>query len=220
MLHTLRQRDDVDIVGLVTTVNATFGRVAMHGVRNELVQAQADAAGIPWWPIPLPWPCSNAEYEAIMGGVIERAVAESVTRFAFGDLFLEDIRAYRERQLAGTGIEPWFPIWGTREQMPQLAETMLAAGFRATLTCVDPKQLSPSFVGREWNADLLAALPPSVDRCGENGEFHTFCHTGPMFAHPIRVQPGEIVERDGFWFADLLPLAAENWPSGDAGGGV
>jgi uncharacterized protein (TIGR00290 family) len=204
-LHTLRQRAEVEIVGLVTTLNEAFGRVAMHGVRAELVRAQADAARLPLWPIPLPWPCSNHEYETRMRAVIEKARAEGVTGFAFGDLFLADIRAYRERQLAGTGIEPLFPIWGTPADTPALARTMIDAGLRATLTCVDPKHLAPTFAGREFDARLLADLPPGVDPCGENGEFHTFCHAGPVFDRPVPVRVGEVVERDGFCFADLLP---------------
>lgn len=207
-LHVLRQRGEVEVVGLVTTLNEAFGRVAMHGVRAELVRAQADATGLPLWPVPLPWPCSNDEYETRMRAVIEKARSASVTAFAFGDLFLADIRAYRERQLAGTGIEPLFPIWGTSADTPALARDMIAAGFRATLTCVDPLHLSPAFAGREFDAELLAALPPGVDPCGENGEFHTFCHAGPVFDRAIPVRVGEVVERDGFCFADLLPTGA------------
>lgn len=207
-LHVLRQHGEVAVVGLVTTLNEAFGRVAMHGVRAELVRAQADAAGLPLWPVPLPWPCSNNEYEARMRAVIEKARSEGITGFAFGDLFLADIRAYRERQLAGTGIEPLFPIWGTSADTPSLARGMIAAGFRATLTCVDPRHLSPAFAGREFDGELLAALPPGVDPCGENGEFHTFCHAGPVFDRTIPVRVGDVVERDGFCFADLLPTGA------------
>ena len=204
-LHVLRQRGEVEVVGLVTTLNEALGRVAMHGVRTELVQAQADAAELPLWPVPLPWPCPNDEYENRMRAVVERARTEGVTGFAFGDLFLADIRAYRERQLAGTGLAPLFPIWGTPADTPALARAMIAAGFRATLTCVDPRQLDPPFAGREFDRALLAALPPGVDPCGENGEFHTFCHAGPVFARPVPVRVGDVVEREGFCFADLLP---------------
>ncbi|MBY0459239.1 MAG: ATP-binding protein [Gemmataceae bacterium] len=204
-LHVLRQRGEVEVVGLVTTFNEAFGRVAMHGVRATLVQAQADATGLPLWPVPLPWPCSNDEYEARMRAVIGNAVAEGVTAFAFGDLFLEDIRAYRVRQLAGTGIEPLFPIWGTPDDTPALARAMIAAGFRATLSCVDPRHLLPTFAGRAFDLGLLADLPTGVDPCGENGEFHTFCHAGPVFDRPIPVRVGDVVERDGFTFADLIP---------------
>jgi uncharacterized protein (TIGR00290 family) len=204
-LHVLRQRGEVKVVGLVTTLNEAFGRVAMHGVRAELVRAQADAAGLPLWDVSLPWPCSNDEYETRMRAVVEKARSAGVTAFAFGDLFLADIRAYRERQLAGTGLEPLFPIWGTPEDTPALARTMVAAGLRATLACVDPRQLDPRFAGREFDGELLAHLPPGVDPCGENGEFHTFCHAGPVFARPIPVRVGDVVEREAFWFADLLP---------------
>ncbi len=204
-LHVLRQHDDVEVVGLVTTINEAFGRVAMHGVRTELVQAQADAIGLPLWVVPLPWPCSNDEYETRMRDVIVTARTDGVTAFAFGDLFLSDVRAYREHQLAGTGIEPLFPLWGTADDTPNLARSMIFNGLRATLVCVDPRQLTTTFVGRTFDSTLLADLPHNVDPCGERGEFHTFCHTGPMFKTPIRTQVGEVVERDGFCFADLLP---------------
>jgi uncharacterized protein (TIGR00290 family) len=208
-LHILRQRGEVEVVGLVTTLNEAFGRVAMHGVRAELVQAQAAAARLPLWPVPLPWPCPNDEYEARMRAVVERARSAGVTAFAFGDLFLEDIRAYRERQLDRTGLEPLFPVWGTPADTPGLARTMIASGLRATLTCIDPKQLAPEFVGRQFDQALLADLPPAVDPCGERGEFHTFCHAGPMFDSPVPVSVGGTIERDGFWFTDLAPKPAE-----------
>jgi uncharacterized protein (TIGR00290 family) len=204
-LHVLRQRPDVRLVGLVTTINEAFDRVAMHAVRRELVEAQADAAGLPLWVVGLPWPCANAVYEERMAGLIARARGAGVTHMAFGDLFLEDIRAYRVRMLAGMGIEPLFPIWTALTETRELAAAMLAAGLRATLTCVDPRRLDPSFAGREFDESLLTDLPTGVDPCGENGEFHTFCHAGPMFARAIAVRGGECVERDGFWFADLLP---------------
>lgn len=207
-LHVLRQRGDLEVIGLVTTLNEAFNRVAMHGVRGELVQAQADAAGLPLWKVPLPWPCSNDEYETRMRRVIKQAQAAGVTTFAFGDLYLEEIRAYRIRQLAGTGIEPLFPIWGTASDTPALARTMIAAGLRATLTCIDPRQLPPTFAGREFDSQLLTDLPPGVDPCGENGEFHTFCHSSPVFSHPIAVRVGEVIERDGFCFADVAPQSA------------
>ncbi len=204
-LHILRQQADVEVVGLVTTFNEAVGRVAMHAVRRELVEAQARAAGLPLWPVALPWPCSNEEYERRMQEVIGQACAHDVRYFAFGDLFLEDIRAYRVRQLAASGIEPLFPLWGEPADTPLLAREMIAAGLRAILTCVDPKQLDGCFTGRDFNAGLLADLPPSVDPCGERGEFHTFCHAGPMFTRPIPCRLGERVERDGFHFADVLP---------------
>ncbi len=204
-LHVLRRRADVRLVGLVTTINETFDRVAMHAVRRGLVEAQAAAAGLPLWTVPLPWPCPNAVYEERMAELVRRARDAGVTCLAFGDLFLADIRAYRERQLAGSGIEPLFPLWTTPEQTASLASTMLAAGLRATLTCIDPRRLEPSFAGRVFDEGLLADLPAGVDPCGENGEFHTFCHAGPMFDRPIDVRVGERLERDGFCFADLLP---------------
>jgi len=204
-LHLLRRDPAVEVVALVTTLNEAFDRVAMHAVRRELLEAQAESAGLPLWTVPLPWPCSNEQYEARMRGLCARAVGEGVEAMAFGDLFLADIRAYREKQLAGTGLEPLFPLW----QIPtaQLARDMIAAGLRAKITCVDPKVLSREFAGRDFDAAFLADLPPAVDPCGENGEFHSFVYEGPMFSKPIQLLTGEIVERDGFVFADLaLPL--------------
>src|SRR3954452_8152530 len=186
-LHRLRLQGEVELVGLVTTSNEAFRRVAMHGVRMELVEAQARAIGLPLWEIPLPWPCPNEVYEARMRAVIRRARTEDIRRFAFGDLHLADIRAYRVNQLAGTGIEPIFPGWGTPADTPSLARAMIASGLRATLTCVDPQQLPTECVGRQFPPPLLADLPPGVDPCGERGEFHTFCHDGPMFDVPIPV---------------------------------
>jgi uncharacterized protein (TIGR00290 family) len=203
-LHVLRQQD-VDIVGLLTTFNEAAGRVSMHAVRQSLVEAQAAAAGLPLWPVPLPWPCSNEDYEQRMRGVVERALEAGVTHMAFGDLFLEDIREYRIRQLAGSGIEPLFPLWCSSADTPRLARQFLDGGVRAVLTCVDGRQLPGSFVGRSFDAALLADLPPGVDPCGERGEFHTFCSAGPMFASEIGVQLGDAVSRDGFHFIDLLP---------------
>jgi len=200
-LHLLRQRDDVEVVALVTTFNEAFGRVAMHAVRRELVRMQAERADLPLWEIPLPWPCSNEQYEAQMKGVCDRAVAEGIEQVAFGDLFLRDIRAYREKQLAGTGLEPIFPVWDIPTR--QLAEQMIAAGVRAKLTCVDPRKLPESFAGSEFDAPLLRDLPQGIDPCGENGEFHTFCYASPVFREAIPVTVGEVVTRDGFCFADL-----------------
>jgi uncharacterized protein (TIGR00290 family) len=197
----LRQDPGIEVVALTTTINEEFDRVAMHAVRRELLERQADSAGLPLWTIPLPWPCSNEQYEARMREVCVRAVRERIQAIAFGDLFLTDIRAYRERQLAGTGLEPLFPVW----QLPtrELANEMLAASLRAKITCVDPKHLPREFAGREFDTGFLRDLPPTVDPCGENGEFHTFVYAGPMFAEPIAVEAGEIVERDGFIFADV-----------------
>jgi len=200
-LHVLRQRGDCEIVGLVTTVNQAFDRVAMHAVPTAMLQRQAAAARVPLWTVPIPHPCSNAEYETAMRALVERACDAGVTQIAFGDLFLADIRAYRERQLAGTGLTPIFPLW--QQPTAALAEGMVAAGLSAVLTCVDPRALSAEFAGRRFDRDLLAALPADVDPCGERGEFHTFACAGPMFAAPIPVAVGEIVQRDGFVFADV-----------------
>jgi uncharacterized protein (TIGR00290 family) len=202
-LHVLRQQGGVEVVGLLTTINSTHGRVAMHAVREALLARQAAAAGLPLWTIPLPWPCPNDTYETLMTGVFDRARAEGIAAIAYGDLFLADIRAYREARHAGTGIDALFPLW----QLPtaQLARAMIDGGLRASLTCVDPKQLDASFAGRDFDAALLRDLPASVDPCGENGEFHTFAHAGPMFAAPIAIRKGDVVEHDGFVFADLLP---------------
>lgn len=204
-LYTLRQQPDVEVIGLLTTFNETNNRVAMHGVRMELVEQQAQAAGLPLWSVPLPSPCSNEEYEARMRAVIERARVEGITHIAFGDLFLEDIRAYRERMMAETGIHPLFPLWRTRDDTKALAQEMLHNNLRAVLTAVDTQRLDPSFAGRMYDDPLLHGLPASVDPCGENGEFHTFCFDGPIFDHPISIQVGETVTRDGFVFTDLLP---------------
>jgi uncharacterized protein (TIGR00290 family) len=204
-LHVLRQSDEVQVVGLLTTVNEVHNRVAMHAVRRELLEAQAEAANLPLWPVPIPDPCSIEEYELRMGAVISRAVGERVQAIAFGDLFLEDVRAYREQRLAGSGVRPLFPLW--QQPTDRLARAMLAAGVRAHVTCVDPRQISASFAGREWDAQFLADLPCSADPCGERGEFHTFVSAGPMLRHAVRVMAGEVVERAGFVFADLLPEA-------------
>jgi uncharacterized protein (TIGR00290 family) len=205
-LHILRKQDDYELTGLLTTINSAFDRVAMHSTRRALVEAQARAAGLPLVAVPLPWPCSNADYERIMAGICEQAVAEGVTAVAFGDLFLEDIRAYRERQLRDTGLQPLFPLWKLPTR--QLAQDMIAGGLRAKLVCVDPTKLAPQFAGRDFDQQLLADLPPGVDPCGENGEFHSFVYAGPMFDGQIAVASGERVERDGFWFCDVLPAKA------------
>jgi uncharacterized protein (TIGR00290 family) len=205
-LQVLRAQAEVEVVGLLTTINEAFDRVAMHAVRTELLRAQAEAVDLPLRPVAIPWPCSNAEYEAAMAAAMARAIADGISVVAFGDLFLEDIRRYREERLQGTGVHPLFPIWGTPTRA--LATQMVEAGLRARLTCVDPKQLDAGFAGRDFDAALLAALPPSVDPCGENGEFHTFAYDGPMFRHPVAIRGGEVVTRDGFVFADLLPEAA------------
>lgn len=202
-LQVLRQAGEVEVVGLLTTINQAFDRVAMHAVRAELLRAQADAAGLPLSTVPIPWPCSNADYEAAMGLAMDRARGEGIEAIAFGDLFLEDIRRYREERLAPTGLRPLFPLWG-RPTAP-LAREMIAGGLRARLTCVDPRNLDGRFAGRDFDAALLAELPETVDPCGERGEFHTFAYEGPMFARPIAIRSGEVVARDGFVFADLVP---------------
>ena len=201
LVHVLRTTGGVELGGLLTTVNEPAQRVAMHAVRVELLQAQADALGLPLWQIPIPSPCSNEEYERAMGDAVRRAVAEGFTEIAFGDLFLEDVRRYREERLAGSGLTPRFPLFGA--DTTALAREMVAAGLRARLTCVDPRVLDRRFVGRDFDAALLAELPAGIDHCGERGEFHSFAYAGPMFRSPIAIESGETVERDGFVFADL-----------------
>jgi uncharacterized protein (TIGR00290 family) len=200
-LHLLRKQTDIELVALLTTLNTEFDRVAMHGTRRRVLEAQAAAAGLPLWVVPLPWPCSNEIYEERMSEVCGRAVNERVDAVAFGDLFLADVRAYRERQLQGTGLEPLFPLW----EMPTaaLAREMIAGGLRTKIVCVDTKLLDASFAGREFDLDLLGDLPPDVDPCGERGEFHSCVYAGPMFAEPVALRAGEIVNRDGFVFADF-----------------
>ena len=200
-LHLLRQQPDIEIVGLLTTVNAEFNRVAMHSTRRAILEAQAAASGLPLWDIPLPWPCSNEVYEQRMAEACQRAIDDSIQAIAFGDLFLRDVRAYREQQLISTGIEPLFPLWDL--PTPELARAMIAGGLRAKIVCVDSRQLDPSFAGREFDIDLLRDLPSIVDPCGERGEFHSCVYDGPMFSNPIELEAGEIVNRDGFVYADF-----------------
>ncbi len=204
-LHVLRQRDDLELVGLLTTLNRNFDRVAMHGTRRSVLEAQASAAGLPLWDIPLLWPCSNEDYERSMRAACDRAVSEKVDAIAFGDLFLEDVRAYREAQLQPTGLNPLFPLW----QLPttELAREMIAGGLQAKLTCVDTKQLPAEFVGRDYDLSLLRELPAAVDPCGERGEFHTCVYAGPMFRHRIPLDPGEVVMREQFAYADFTVKA-------------
>ena len=212
-LHLLRQRPDVQIAALITAFNAEADRVAMHAVRRALVEAQAERTGIPLWAVELPWPCSNLEYEDRMRTVCQRATAEGVTAVAFGDLFLQDVRDYRIRQLQGTGLEPMFPLW----QIPtgQLSRDMIATGMKAKITCVDPSKIAKSFAGREYDVSLLNALPSGADPCGENGEFHTFVYDSPMFSHPIEVRVGEVMESHGFVFADVFQFNEEIPGPGD-----
>ena len=206
-LHLLRQNPEYEVVALLTTLNEKFRRVAIHGFREELLDRQAASIGLPLWKVDLPFPCSNADYESRMAKVCARASAEGLYGIAFGDLFLEDIRAYRIDKLAGTGLEPIFPVWcpSLGVSTAELARQMIAAGLRAHLTCIDPRHLDRSFAGRTFDAQLLADLPPEVDPCGERGEFHSFAFAGPIFSRTISVLPGETVERDNFIYADLLP---------------
>jgi uncharacterized protein (TIGR00290 family) len=204
-LHVLRNDPDIELVGLLTTVNSTHERVAMHAVRRELLRMQGAAAGLPVTEVDLPWPCPNGEYERLMSAATAQARADGITHIAFGDLYLEDVRDYRVNNLRGTGLEPIFPLWG--RDSGALAAEMVAGGLRAYVTCVDPNKLDATWAGRELDAAFLAELPAGVDPCGENGEFHTFVFAGPMFTAPLDVELGEVVERDGFRFADVLPAA-------------
>ena len=205
MLHQINLQYPKAAAGLLTTTNEAFDRVAMHAVRRELLEAQARAARLPLHVVPLPWPCSNQQYESIMRTAIDGFIADGFTHVAFGDLFLEDVRKYREDRLAGTGLEPIFPIWKTKPTA-DLAHDMIDAGLKAKLTCIDPRKLDRSFAGRTFDARLLKDLPSGVDPCGENGEFHSFAFTGPMFHEEIKLQAGDVVDRDGFVFADFLPV--------------
>jgi uncharacterized protein (TIGR00290 family) len=200
-LHLLRRDPTIEMVGLLTTLNTEFQRVAMHGTRRSVLEAQAAAAELPLWIVPLPWPCSNEVYEQRMTEACNRAIAEHVDAVAFGDLFLADVRAYRETQLKPTGLEPLFPLW----EIPtdKLAREMIAGGLRAKLACIDTKQLASTFAGRDFDEALLQDLPSETDPCGERGEFHTCVYAGPMFTAPLNIEPGEIVNRDGFVFADF-----------------
>ncbi len=211
VLHVLRQQRYYEISGLLTTFNETADRVAMHAVRRELVERQAAAAGLPLWDVGLPWPCSNEQYESLMAETCAKALAEGIEGIAFGDLFLEDVRAYREKQLKHTGLEPIFPLWGRHTQ--ELAKEMITAGMRARLTCVDTQQLDARFLGREFDEKFLADLPAGADACGEKGEFHSFVYAGPMFDLEIPVVVGETVVRDQFVFVDLTLASSHARPS-------
>lgn len=205
-LHEVRRRGEVDVVGLLTTISEAFERVSMHSVREAVLDMQAAALGLPCLKVRIPSPCSNETYEARMDEAVRALHAEGVTEIVFGDLFLEDVRAYRVRQLDGTGIAASFPVWGRDTRA--LAHEMIASGVRAIVTCVDPRKLDRSVAGRVFDAALLADLPAGVDPCGENGEFHTLVTAGPLFSTPLRVEPGQVVERDGFVFADVVPISA------------
>ena len=204
-LHVLRAQYPGCTAGLLTTVNEAFDRVAMHAVRRALVTAQAEAVGLPLYAIDLPWPCPNEVYESRMADAVRVLEADGFTHIAFGDLFLEDVRRYREERLAGTSLTPLFPLWKTKPTR-HLAEEMIDAGLRGCLTCVDPRALPAAFAGRQFDRALLADLPEGVDPCGENGEFHSFVWDGPMFARPVPIAVGERVSRDGFEFADVVPV--------------
>ena len=199
-LHVLR-RDGVEVGGLLTSINETAARVSMHGVRDEILRAQARAAALPLFTIPLPWPCSNDVYEARLGDAVARAVDAGFTHVAFGDLFLEDVRRYREDRLAGSGLAPLFPLWG--RPTAALAREMIAGGLRARIATLDPRVMPRDLIGAEFDAALLARLPAGVDPCAERGEFHTCAVAGPMFAQPVEVVAGEVVEREGFVYGDL-----------------
>lgn len=200
-LHVLRRDRIGDVAGLLTSVNETVGRVSMHGVREEVLRAQADAAGLPLITIPLPYPCSNDIYECRLRAAVDAAAAAGFTHIAFGDLFLEDIRRYREDRLAGTGLEPLFPLWA--QPTATLALEMIAGGLKARVVCLDPRVMPRELIGARFDERLLASLPAGIDPCAERGEFHTCAIAGPMFSRTIAVEPGEVVERDGFIYGDL-----------------
>jgi uncharacterized protein (TIGR00290 family) len=201
-LHEVRRSGEFDVVGALTTVTETFGRVSIHGVRQEILRAQCEAAGLPQIIVPIPYPCPNETYEARMGEAVTEATKDGITHMIFGDLFLADIRAYREQKLAGTGITPVFPLW-QRPTLP-LAKAMIASGMETYLATVDLKKLPAAFAGRKFDAQLLADLPDGIDPCGENGEFHTCVVAGPMFKHRLAVVTGERVERDGYGYCDFV----------------
>ena len=206
-LHLLRQQPEIELVGLFTTLNQRYDRVAMHAVRRTLLEQQAAAVGLPLEILPIPDPCSNEEYAQVMTDFVRRCQQQQISHMAFGDLYLEDIRSYREQQLAASGITTLFPLWGLPTE--QLSRTMLAAGVEAYLTSVDPRRVPAAWAGQRWSLELLATAPAGVDPCGENGEFHSCVVNGPMFSQPLRVTAGDVVHRDGFVFADLLPQSQE-----------
>jgi len=202
-LHEVRRGGDIEIAGALTTVTETFDRVSMHGVRKELLMAQLDAAGLPATIVEIPYPCSNEIYEARMAAALTEARTQGVTHVIFGDLFLEDVRAYREQKLAGTGIAPLFPLWG--RPTGELAREMIDSGLETYLVCVDLKRMAKNFAGRRFDHALLAEFPEDIDPCGENGEFHSCVTAGPMLSRRVPVAVGETVERDGFAYTDLMP---------------
>ena len=201
-LYVFRQTQEIRVEGLFTTVNRTHGRVAMHAVNEALLDLQARGVGLPLRKLEIPYPCSNEKYQTVMGAFVHEARSQGVESMAFGDVFLEDVRKYREEKLESTGITPLFPLWGL--ETDHMARTLLDAGFRMIITCVDPRHVPKDFAGRQFDDSLLKDLPSPVDPCGENGEFHTFVYDGPIFKKPLHVEVGEIVERDGFVFADVV----------------
>jgi uncharacterized protein (TIGR00290 family) len=205
-LQVLNRDHPGSVAALLTTLNGAVDRVAMHGVRRDVLLAQAASAGLQLWSVPLPDPCSNADYDALMAKLAGRAVQDGFTHVAFGDLFLEDVRRYREERLAGSGLEPLFPLWGL--PTAELAGAMIDGGLRARLACVDTRVLPAAFVGREFDRALLAELPLGVDPCGENGEFHTCVYAGPMFANALAIEPGRTVNRDPFTWIDFARLGS------------
>lgn len=202
-LHVCRRDGLADVQALLTTVNSHFDRVAMHGTRRLLLEAQARAVGLPLFVVDLPWPCTNTDYERIMGAATANLVTEGFDTIVFGDLFLEDIRSYREQQLSGTGLAPLFPLFPSDTM--KLADEMMEAGVSARVVTCDASKLGDEFVGRVWDAEFLSDLPDGIDPCGENGEFHTFVTAGPAFHRSLSVQTGEKVTRDGFHYVDLTP---------------
>jgi len=206
LVHTLRRMPDVEIGAMLTTVNRVASRVAMHAVRLDVLDAQAEALGLPLWTIPIPSPCPNDTYERAMQAAVERAVANGFTHVAFGDLFLEDVRRYREERLAGTGLTPLFPLFGA--DTTRLAHEMIDAGLQARITCLNPTVMGRRFAGREFDAELLAELPAAIDPCGERGEFHTCAYAGPMFRTALPIETGITIERDGFVFTDVYLAGA------------
>lgn len=213
-LKTLREDPRINLAGLFTVVNETYGRVAMHSTRLALLRRQAASAGLPLSVINIPYPCDNERYASIMRGFIEDSLANGVELMAFGDLFLEDVRRYREDQLSGTGVTPIFPLWDIPTRT--LAEQMFSAGVKAYVSCVDPRKVPAAMAGRQWSRRMIDELPDGADPCGENGEFHTVVVDGPFFRSPIPVKIGETVERDGFVFADIVPDGDEGTDGGGA----
>src|SRR5687767_4700528 len=216
-LHTLLMDPTVDVRGLLTTVTDEYDRVSMHGVRVELIEEQAASLGLPLFVSRIPPACTNEWYEAITSSALLRLRRDGIQAVGFGDLFLGDVRAYRERLVHDVGLRTLFPLWG--RPTSALAREFIVAGFRAVLACVDPRQLDVSLCGSEYDDTLIAALPSGADPCGERGEFHTFVYDGPMFAWAIASQRGDVVHRDGFTFCDLLPRDAARASSGDVSRG-